>query len=140
MPVNGKTPLYLTLLGAVLLGAGLAILQPYSVVSPWSAYTKPAQRFLQAAVRRDSLALTRQSASAAPVVWALAAARTHPDSLAVWARNARASTGGRWGDTVDVLLSTSTEVCDEHPIWIRFVGSGDNARVLRASSACFEPR
>jgi hypothetical protein len=138
--MNGRTPLYLTLLGVALLVAGLVIFQPYSVVSPWSVYTKPAQRFLQAAVRRDSLALTRQSASTAPVVWALTAARTHPDSLAVWARNARASSGGRWGDTADVLLSTSTEVCDEHPIWIRFVGSGDNARVLRASSACFEPR
>jgi hypothetical protein len=138
--MNGRTPLYLTLLGVALLIAGLVILQPYSVTSPWSIYTAPAQRFLQAALRGDSLALARQSESAEPVTWALAARRMHPDSLAVWARAAEASTGGRWGDTAEVLLSTPTDVCSKHPIWVRFVGSGDEAKVLRVSSTCFEPR
>jgi hypothetical protein len=138
--MNGRTPLYLTLLGAALLVAGLAILQPYSVTSPWGVYSRPAQRFLQAALRGDSLALAQQSESVEPVVWALAAARRHPDSLAAWAKDAEAWTGGRWGDTAEVVLQTSAEVCRDHPIWIRFVGSGDNARVLRVSSTCFEPR
>jgi hypothetical protein len=139
--MNGKTPLYLTLLGAALLAASLAILQPYSVkTSPWAVYSRPAQRFLQAALRGDSLALVQQSESAEPVVWALTAARRHPDSLAVWAADAEAWTGGRWGDTAEVVLQTSAEVCKDHPIWIRFVGSGDHARVLRVSSTCFDGR
>ncbi len=138
--VNGRMPAYLTLLAAVLCAAALWILQPYSVKSPWRSYTKPAQRFLVAAMRRDSLALSRQSGSIAPVVWALAAARTQPESLMVWARDAKAWTGQRRGDTADVLLSTASDVCSRHPIWLRFVGSGDEARVLRASSACFDSR
>ncbi|HEX3232887.1 MAG TPA: hypothetical protein VHR41_01735 [Gemmatimonadales bacterium] len=138
--VNGRMPLYLTLLAAVLCAAALWVLQPYTVRSPWDAYTRPAQQFLRAAIRRDSLALTRQSGSVTPVVWALAAARTQPESLKVWARDAEAWTGKRRGDTADVLLSTATAVCSRHPIWLRFVGSGEQARVVRASSACFGPR
>jgi hypothetical protein len=138
--MNGKTPVYLTLLGAALLAVSVVILQPYSVTSPWRVYSRPAQRFLQAALRGDSLALAQQSGSVEPVVWALAAARRHPDSLAPWAKDAEAWTGGRWGDTAEVVLQTSAEVCRDHPIWIRFVGSGENARVLRVSSTCFEPR
>lgn len=138
--VNGRTPFYLTLLAAALFVGAIWILQPYSVVSPWSAYTKPARRYLQAAMRQDSVALAEQSGSAEPIAWALAAARTYPDSLAIWAREAEGSTGGRRGDTADVLLSTRTEVCSDHPIWLRFVGSGEEARVLQASSACFEAR
>lgn len=137
---NGKMPLYLTLLAATLFVLALAILQPYSVSSPWRAYTRPAQRYLKAAVRLDSLALARQSGSAGPVVWALNAARRHPESLAVWASDAEAWTGGRRGDTVDVALQTPTEVCSRHPIWLSFVGAGDDARVLHASSDCFEAR
>ena len=138
--MNGKTPLYLTILGAVLLTTGLAMLQPYSVTSPWSAYTRPAQRFLRAALSGDSLALARQSGSSIPVAWALDAARLHPDSLAVWAHEAKAWSGDRRGDTADILLHTSSPVCSKHPIWMSFVGSGDQVRVLRVSSTCFEPR
>jgi hypothetical protein len=138
--MNGKMPLFLTLLSAALLAAAMVVLQPYSVTSPWEVYSKPAQRFLQAALRGDSLALVQQSGSAEPVTWALAAARRHPDSLAAWARDAEAWSGGRWGDTAEVVLQTSAEACRNHPIWIRFVGSGDDARVLRISSTCFEPR
>ena len=134
--VNGKMPLYLTLLAWVLCVAALWILQPYSVRSPWDAYTKPAKRFLQAALKRDSAALSRQSGSLAPVVWALEAARSRPESLMAVARDAEAWTGQRRGDTADVLLSA--EACSRHPIWIRFVGAGDRMKVLRASSACFE--
>jgi hypothetical protein len=136
--VNGKMPLYLTLLAGVLCVAALWILQPYTVRSPWDAYTKPAHRFLEAALKRDSLALSRLSGSVAPVVWALEAGRVRPESLMAVARDAEAWTGQRRGDTADVLLST--EVCRRHPIWLRFVGSGDQVKVLRASSACLESR
>jgi hypothetical protein len=138
--MNGKPPLFLTVAGAVLLVAALAVLQPYSVTSPWSVYTRPAQRFLQAALREDSVSLAHQSASSDPVVWALQVARKHRDSLAVWARSAEAWTGAKWGDTAEVLLQTPTDVCSKDPIWIRFAGMGDNAIVLRASSTCFEDK
>jgi hypothetical protein len=137
--MDGKTPVYLTLLGVALLAVSVVTLQPYSVTSPWEVYSKPAQRFLQAALRGDSLALAEQSGAVEPVVWALAAARRHPDSLAAWT-TAEAWSGGRWGDTAEVVLQASSEVCRDHPIWIRFVGAGDDARVLRVSSTCFESR
>src|SRR5919107_1487510 len=86
--MNGKTPVYLTLLAAALFVTAVFIFQPYSVTSPWSVYTGPAQRYLQAALRRDSLALVQQSISPAPVEWGLRAGRMYPESLAVWAHEA----------------------------------------------------
>ncbi|MFL5496057.1 MAG: hypothetical protein ACJ8DC_16860 [Gemmatimonadales bacterium] len=136
--VNGRMPLFLTLLAGAVCVATLWLLQPYSVTSPWDVYTRPAQRFLAAALKRDSAALSRQSGSIAPVVWALQAARIRPESLKAVARDAEAWTGQRRGDTADVLLSA--EVCSRHPVWLRFVGSGAGMKVLRASSACFESR
>ena len=136
--VNGRMPLYLTLLAGVLCAAALWLLQPYTVRSPWDAYTRPAQRFLAAALKRDSAALSRQSGSMAPVVWALRAARTRPESLMAVIRDAEAWTGRRRGDTADVLLSS--EACSRHPVWLSFVGSGARMKVLRASSTCFESR
>jgi hypothetical protein len=138
--VNGRMPLYLTLLALAVFVAALRIFEPYSVSSPWGAYTEPAKRFLQAAVRQDSIALDRQAGSFSAVRWALTAARSQPDSLAAWARDAKAWTGGRRGDTADVLLAIPSEVCSKHPIWLRFVGSGKEARVVQASSGCFAPR
>ncbi len=137
--MNGRMPLYLTLLAAVLFVAALRIFEPYSVSSPWRAYSEPAKRYLQAAVRQDSLALVRQSGAPAAVQWALAAARNQPESLAAWARDAEAWTGERRGDTADVLLAVPSEVCSKHPIWLRFVGLGKEARVLHATSTCFAP-
>jgi hypothetical protein len=138
--LGGRTPLYLTLLAAGLLAAAMLTMEPYSVSTTWdAAYTKPARRYLRAALEQDSTALVRHSAGGTPVAWALRAGRAHPDSLAVRARYARAWTGAKVGDTADVFLSTATDVCDDHPIMLRFVGTGDSAKVLRVSSACFEP-
>jgi hypothetical protein len=136
--VNGRMPLYLTLLAGVVCAAALWLLQPYTVRSPWNAYTRPAQRFLAAALERDSAALSRQSGSVAPVVWALQAARTRPESLMAVVRDAEAWTGRRRGDTADVLLSS--EACSRHPVWLSFVGRGAGMKVLSASSTCFESR
>ena len=138
--VNGKKPLYLTLLAAALCVAALLALQPYSADWPGRAYAKPARRYVRAALRQDSVDLARRSASVAPVVWALTAARTHPDSLALWARYTRAWTGERRGDTTDVFLYSSSEACGRKPIVLRFVGSGDKAKVVRASSTCLDSR
>lgn len=137
--VNGKAPLYLTVVGAVLLGAVILLIQPYSADFPGTAYAKPARRYLHAAISQDSVSLSRLSASAAPVVWALEAARVHPDSLAAWAGRPQAWTGVRRGDTTDVLVFPAGEPCSEAPIVLRFVGAGDDARVAKASSACFDP-
>jgi hypothetical protein len=129
--MNGKTPLYLTVLLAAVLTAAMLLAQPYSLrsraPSPWEAYTQPARHYLQAALKKDSLALARQSAAVAPVVWALAMARQHPDSLSKWARRARVWTGSRHGDTTEILL--------HQPLWLRFVGSEDEAKVVEAGSS-----
>ena len=142
--MNGKTPLYLTLILSAVLAAAMLLIQPYSLrssaPSPWQIYAEPARRYLQAALREDSLALVRQSNALAPVAWALAAARRHPDSLSVWALGAKVWTGSRHGDTAEVLLSTTTDVCTDRPIWLRFIGSGDEIRVTEAGSSCFESR
>jgi hypothetical protein len=136
---NGKAPFYLTVLAAILLAAAILLIQPYSADFPGTAFAKPVRRYLQAAISQDSLSLSRLSASAAPVAWALDAARIHPDSLAAWAGRTKAWTGVRRGDTTDVFVFPAGEPCSRAPIVLRFVGAGDDARVLKASSACFDP-
>lgn len=138
--VKGKEPLFLTILAAGLFLAALLILQPYSADWPGRAYAKPARGYIQAAMRQDSVRLARLSASDTPVAWALDAARTHPESLALWAGRTRAWTGVRSGDTTVVFLYPQGEVCSKAPIVFRFVGSGSEARVLSASSSCLDPR
>jgi hypothetical protein len=138
--VNGRMPLYLTLLLAALCVAAVLILQPYSADFPATPYAKPAQRYIRAALRQDSTGLVRLSASAGPVAWGLDAARRHPDSLASWANHPQAWTGQRRGDTAEVFLYPARDPCSQLPIILRFVGSGKNARVLKASSPCLDPR
>jgi hypothetical protein len=137
--VNGKIPLYLTVLVMALLAAALLTFQPYSADWPGTGYTKPARRYIRAAIRQDSVSLVRLSVSVSPVAWALDAARAHPDTLALWGRRVQAWTGERRGDTAEVFVYPMGEACGEAPIVFRFVGSGGNARVLRASSACLDP-
>ncbi len=132
--------MYLTLLAAAFFGAALLVSQPYSADWPGRAYAKPAERYVRAALRRDSLALTRLSASVQPVTWALAAGRARPESLRLWEHRAQALTGERAGDTAEVFLYPYGEVCEEAPIVLRFVGAGKDAKVLRASSACLDSR
>ena len=91
--MNGRTPLYLTLLAMAALAAMLFSFQPYSADWPGTAYAKPARRYIRAAIQQDSLGLLRQSASVAPVAWALGVARAHPGTLALWARRVQAFTG-----------------------------------------------
>jgi hypothetical protein len=137
---NGKAPFYLTVAGAVLLGAAILLIQPYSVDFPGTAYAKPARRYLHAAMSQDSVSLTRLSASEAPVAWALDAARSHPESLAAWAGRMKAWTGMRHGETTDVLVFPAGKPCSEVPIVLRFVGAGDDAKVVKASWACLGPQ
>ncbi len=133
-----KAPFYLTFVFALLGLAALLILQPYSADWPGRAYKKPAQRYVVAALQRDSVTLARLSAGLAPVVWALNAARQRPWFLALWAQRTQAWTGERRGDTVDVYLYPSSKTCGETPIVFRFVGRGTGARVISAGSACID--
>jgi hypothetical protein len=137
--VNGNKPLLLTILAAGLFIAALLIFQPYSADWPGTAYAKPAKRYIQAALRNDSVRLARLSVSDSPVAWALDAARLHRESLALWTGRTHAMTGVRTGDTTQVFLYPSGDVCSKAPILFRFVGSGSNARVLSASSPCLDP-
>jgi hypothetical protein len=137
--VNGKIPLYLTLLVMALFAAVLLTFQPYSADWPGTAYTKPAQRYIRAAIRQDSVGLLRLSVTRSPVSWALEAARAHPDTLALWARRVQAFTGERRGDTAEVFVYPLGDACGEAPIVLRFVGTGSRAKVLGASSACLDP-
>jgi hypothetical protein len=131
------------LLVAGLLGAGLLFLaDPYTTQSgppsPWQAYAPLARRYLAAASRKDSLELSRFSASAGAVTWALSAGRHYPDSLAPWAKRAEVWSGFRRGDTTEVLLTAHSDVCWEHPIWMRFLGYAPQAKVVEVGSKCFD--
>ena len=137
--VDGKPPLALTILAAVLFVAALFTLQPYSADWPGREYIKQAQGYVRAALRQDSVRLARLSVSDTPVLWALDAARIHGDSLALWAGRTHARTGVRSGDTTNVFLYPPGEACSRAPIVFRFVGSGSDARVLSASSSCLDP-
>jgi hypothetical protein len=63
---NGPQPLLLTILGVTLGVAALLVLQPYSADWPGMGYTKPAKRYIQAALRLNSVWLARLSASDSP--------------------------------------------------------------------------
>jgi hypothetical protein len=136
--VNGKMPLYLTLLAAAALGAAVLVLQPYSADFPGTAFAKPAREYIHAALAQDSLALTRLSASPTPVTWALRAARTRPDSLAAWAGHVETWTGTRMGDTTQVLVFAPSDRCSHVPIVLRFVVSAGHTKVAEAGSACLD--
>ena len=133
--VNGKMPLLLTAVGLASLALGIVVWQPYS--ADGNVYAKPARRYIHAAVRQDSASLARLSASAEPVRWGLDAGRGHATSLRVWDRRFQAWTGERRGDTTEVFLYPDGDECGDAPIVLHFVGSGGDARVLRASSNCW---
>ena len=134
--MNGRTPLYLTLLLILLLGATLFLVQPYTADWPGAEYAGPARRYIRAAIRQDSVGLVRLSASMEPVSWALGAARAHGDSLALWSRPVETWTGEMRGDTAEVFVYPFGRACA--PIVFRFVGTGKAVRVLQASSACLD--
>ena len=136
--MNGRTPLYLTVLLVLLLGATLFLVQPYSADWPGAGYAGPARRYIRAAIRQDSVGLVRLSTSMEPVGWALSAARAHGDSLALWSRPIEAWTGEMRGDTAEVFVYPSGSACAGAPIVLRFVGTGKAVRVLQASSACWD--
>lgn len=118
---------------ALVLAAVLAI-QPYSVRPQWSVYDAPGQKFLSAALERDSSALTRLSVSSSAVAWAIRTKRDHPRALSVWAQLGRAGTGVIQSDTSRVLFDTPTEVC---PLLVTFVGHDTQLRVLEAKARCY---
>ena len=134
--VNGRMPLYLTLAAVALSVPALLIVQPYSADFPATTYAKPAQRYVRAALRQDSLELLRMSASLGPVVWALDASRNHRDRLTTWATHTQTWPGERRGDTAEVFVYPDRDPCSNAPIILRFVGSGRTSRVLSASSSC----
>jgi hypothetical protein len=136
--VNGKMPLLLTLLAAGVFAATLLISQPYSADWPGGAFAQPARHYVRAALRLDSVKLARLSVSDSPVQWALDVARTHRESLVLWAGRTETRTGVRSGDTTEVFLYPSGEACSEAPIHFRFIGSGREARVVSASSSCLD--
>jgi hypothetical protein len=134
--MNGRTPLYLTAIAAAIMAAAVLIFQPYSVRSPWDAYSAPAQRYLRAALEQDTAALTRQTVDNRSVAWALAAARRQPDSVALWARKAVAWAGVRHADTADVFVAPPWSSCN---MVIRFVGPTRHPRVAQATARCLVP-
>ena len=135
---DDKAPLYLSLVAAALLATALLTLQPYSAEWPGKGFARPAERYVRAALAQDSVALARLSASDSPVIWALAAARRSPASLAAWAHHTSAWTGERRGDTTQVFLYSAAHVCGEAPIQFRFVDARSGAKVVGASSACLD--
>jgi hypothetical protein len=135
MSVN-RMPLWLGLASFALLIALVLGLQPYSVTSPWSRYDKPGQRFLVAALRRDTAVLKRLSASPGPVEWALRTEQTERNALAAWANSARASVAFERGDSTDVLYDTPTSAC---PFLLTFVDQ-THPRILRAQARCYMRR
>jgi hypothetical protein len=112
-------------------------LQPYSVVSPYRAYTEPARGFLRAALAHDSLELQRRAVSSEPVRWALQAGEGDTKALAVWAKLLRPYSGRRHGDTAVVVFQTSTRLCYLRPVAMTFVQGAKGPLVLMASSSCF---
>lgn len=134
--MNGKMPIVLTAVAAAIMAVVMLVVQPYSVRSPWTAYSGPARRYLRAALERDSLGLVHQSVDGGSVTWALAVARRHSDSLAVWSKSAEAWAGTRHADTAEVFVAMPQSTCS---LVFRFVGPARHALVEKASGTCFRP-
>lgn len=135
---DDKAALYLSLGAAALLGTALLTLQPYTA-EPWGGgFGKPAERYVRAALAQDSVALVRLSVSDSPVIWALAAARRSPRSLAAWAHHTEAWTGERRGDTTQVFVFSAGALCGDAPIQFRFVAARSGAKVVGARSDCLD--
>lgn len=139
--VNGKMPAILTVAAFAVFAGAVFWIQPYSAEFPGHDFTQPAHRFLAAALREDSTTLVQLSGAEEPVSWALTVARRQPVRLRAWARDAQVWIGVRSADTTEVfVLNASTETCPMSPIRVRFVGTGKQARVVEASSACLDNR
>ena len=139
--VNGKMPAILTVAAFAVFAAAVFWIQPYSADFPGQNFTQPAHRFLAAALREDSTTLVQLSGAQEPVSWALTVARRQPARLRAWAHHAEVWVGARSADTTEVfVLNASTETCPMSPIRVRFVGTGKQARVVEASSACLDNR
>jgi hypothetical protein len=138
--MNGKMPLILTVAAAAAFVVVLLMVQPYSAEPSGGIYAKPAKRYINAALRQDSVKLARLSVNSAPVAWALDAARLHRESLVLWTGRTQARTGPRSGDTIEVFLYPSSDACSEAPIHFQFIGSGLDTRVLSARSSCLDGR
>jgi hypothetical protein len=137
---NGRSRAGVPVLATLLCILAVLLVQPYSFVSPYRAYTEPARRFLRAALAQDSLALRARAAAPQPVRWALRAGQTNPEVLAVWAQLLRPYSGRRRGDTTTIVFQTSTTDCYLRPIAMTFVPGAEGPRVLVASSSCFAER
>jgi hypothetical protein len=134
---NGRVRAGRLMFAALVAIVAVLWLQPYSVISPYRAYTEPARRFLRAALAQDSLELQRRAVSPQPVQWALQAAKGDARALEVWAKLLRPYSGRRHGDTTMVVFQTSTRVCYLRPLAMTFVQEAEEPRVLAASSSCF---
>ena len=135
MTTNRRGILLLTVI-ALVSYAVVVGLQPYSVSSPWKDWDAPGRRYFDAAVRLDTAALQRLSASSNAVDWALQAGRTQTRSLAPWATSAHASMGFRRSDTLDVSYGTLTDPCSYR---LSFIGK-QSPRVVGAHASCdFSP-
>jgi len=78
---NGKMPAILTVAVFAVLAAAVFWIQPYSADFPGRDFTRPARRFVTAALRQDSTTLVQLSGAPEPVAWALTVARRQPGRL-----------------------------------------------------------
>ena len=136
---DANKSLLLTIAAAGIFVAVLLTSQPYSADWPGGGYTKPARRYIRAALQQDSQALSRLSVNGRPVAWALRISRLHHDDLAHWRGRTQALIGARAGDTTEVFLYPSGEICEDAPIYFHFIGAGHNARVASVSAPCIDP-
>jgi len=131
MTVNRQSLLILA--GLALVGYVLVLaVQPYSVTSPWTRWDEPGRRYFDAALRLDTAALRRLSASPGAVSWGLRAGHSERNSLAAWASSARAWVGLRRGDTTDVWYGRLTDDCSSRLTFI----SEQSPRVVGAQASC----
>ena len=134
---EGRARIVRLILAILVAVAAVVWLQPYSVFSPYRAFTAPARQFLRAALDQDSVELQRRAAARQPVEWGLQAGKGDRGALAVWANRIRPYSGHRHGDTTTVVFQTSTRVCYLRPVALTFLRTAAEPQVLLASSSCF---
>lgn len=110
----------------------------YSVPDPWAKYNQAVRSYLAAGSREDSAALASDAATPQPIAWVRRAARQDPAMLKAWSTQLSGVTGERRGDTVAVVLWTSSGCAANHHVAALLLNHSASPRILALGSACLD--
>ena len=127
----------LGLAGLVAVAAGWSLLNKYSTPRRYAEFLRPAQRFLQAALDRDSIAVSLLSSTQEAATWALTTGRENPLLLRTLLDRLGVVDGRQAGENTLVLFrSANFRNCSTVPLALTFRSSAAAPLVAEAIVQC----